>query len=85
MSGVQIAWAYALSESTLVFFTTLAPSAAFAYLALLILLFRSGIDTVIHEQIHHLLWAPLVLCMIGLIMWLWGSTVIYSRRHSCCA
>lgn len=67
MSGVQIAWANALSESTLVFFTTLAPSAAFAYLALLILLFRSGIDTVIHEQIHHLLWAPLVLCMIGLI------------------
>ena len=65
--GLEIALGNAWSEVTLVFFTTLAPSAAVAYLIMLIPLAAKGRRREEKDRVRKQLWIPLVLCMFGLI------------------
>lgn len=67
MSGVELGFSNALSEITLVFFTTLGPSSASAYLIMLIPFVQSDSSQSWHGEIRKLLWIPFFACMLGLV------------------
>ena len=65
--GVELAFSNALSEVTLVLFTTLGPASALAYLIMLVPLFGDNLAPELRHKIRKYLWVPLVACMFGLI------------------
>lgn len=67
MDVVSIGWANTSSEITLVLFTTIAPSSAFAYMAILLRLAFGRLTDEAYRSLRKLLWVPLVFCMAGLI------------------
>ena len=67
MSGIEIAFANAIGEITLVFFTTLAPAATLAYLLLLFVWAFRAESAAKRRRVRTLLWIPLVLAMLGLV------------------
>lgn len=66
--GVELAFSNALSEVTLVLFTTLGPASALAYLIMLVPLLDDGTSPELRHKIRKYLWVPLVACMFGLIV-----------------
>lgn len=67
MSGVELALSNATGEVTLVVFTTLAPTAVFAYLLVLAAWARRAADAGQRRALRKQLWVPLVLAMLGLV------------------
>lgn len=65
--GVELAFSNALSEVTLVLFTTLGPASALAYLIMLVPLLNDETSPELRHKIRKYLWVPLVACMFGLI------------------
>ena len=67
MLGASYGWANAWGEMTLVFFTTVAPSAAVAYMLMAAVLAFAKVDEGVYRHLRKLLWVPLTLCMVGLV------------------
>ncbi len=67
MAGADLAFSNALGEVTLAVFTSIAPSAVFAVLALLVPLSFGRVSEGARREIRKNMWIPLLLCMVGLI------------------